>query len=415
MGDDWIDNPKADDFELAARLAVAPGVDAAVQQILSPLEDNVVPIRRRRRTRNQGQTQHRSPDAGPLLHFHDVHPILDAHDFLEGLLTTEGMSLIYGKWSAGKTFFAVDLALHIACGWTWNGREIARGAALYCALEGGHGIINRVAAFKQEYGLDALPFAIRRGPVDLLDGHGVDDVLEAIKQLQAASGLPVTIVVIDTLSRALAGGDENSPEDMGALINNADRIQQEGKCHVALVHHMGKDEDRGARGHSLLSAAMDTMIETLADETGNHTARVTKQRDLEAGGEFNFTLKVIELGGNSRGKPVTSCVVDYANGATPVLRASAGNGKKFSHKSRALEILTDILAQSGVAGFHGAPPDVLSAPDKWWREQFYARAMPAEEQEAKKKAFQRAARELIGQHVVGMCNHRVWLVGRISQ
>jgi hypothetical protein len=207
----------------------------------------------------------------------------------------------------------------------------------------------------------------------------------------------------------MSGGNENSPDDMGAIVMNGTRIQQEGKTHVAWVHHTGKDQAKGARGHSLLRAATDTEIEILAGEAGNHTARVTKQRELECDGEFSFSLKVVELGNNHRGKPVTSCIVDYGSDTPPVERTKRGYG---AHKSRALEILTDIIAGSGAKGFAGAPPEVYSVPEDWWRDQFYSRAMPGAEAAARQRAFRRAADELIRDHRVGFNNHRVWMVRR---
>jgi len=77
---------------------------------------------------------------------------------------------------------------------------------------------------------------------------------------------------------------------------------------VCWVHHSGKDQARGARGHSLLRAATDTEIEII-DNGGIRTATVTKQRDLECTGQFAFKLKPVEIGTDRRGKPITSCVV----------------------------------------------------------------------------------------------------------
>jgi hypothetical protein len=371
---------------------------------------NVIPLR------SQPSDPLREPKNLPdkLLFFDRIEPVITANDFVENLLTSGGMSVIYGETTSGKTFFATDLALHVACGWPWNGRETTRGAVLYCALEGSHGISNRLAAFKYHHGIASLPFAVLPVAVDMLNASGdVDGVLDAIKKIKEVTGLDVVLTVMDTLSRALVGGNENSPDDMGAIVKNSTRIQQEGNTHVAWVHHTGKDQAKGARGHSLLRAATDTEIEVLADEGGNRTARVTKQRDLECDGEFNFTLKVVELGTNHRGKPVTSCIVDYGQETPAVARPGPKRGSG-GHTKRALEILTDIIAASGAAGFAGAPPDVLSVPEGWWREQFYQRAMPAAEPETRKKAFRRAADALVESHHAGFNLGRVWL-GRKSR
>ena len=359
-----------------------------------------------------------SPPSGrlkdQLVYFHEIEATTDANDFVEGLLIERGMSVIYGESNSGKTFFATDLAFHIACGWPWNGRETKQGAVLYCCLEGSHGIHNRIAALKHNHMVgDDIPLVVLPVAIDLLNPAGhTDEVIEALGEIERRTGKRVILTVMDTLSRAMAGGNENAPDDMGALVGNGTRIQQEGNTHVAWVHHCGKDQAKGARGHSLLRAATDTEIEVVADEEGSRTSRVTKQRDLECEGEFPFRLKVIELGANQRGKQVTSCVVDYGTEEAPAKSVASRGPKRGSggHAQRAKEILTDLIATAGKSGFSGVPGDFLSVPEDWWREQFYQRSMPGAEQEARKRAFRRSADLLVETHVVGMACSRVWLV-----
>ncbi len=125
---------------------------------------------------------------------------------------------------------------------------------------------------------------------------------------------PVKMIVIDTLSRAMSGANENSPEDMTKFIGNCDQLRELTGAHVATVHHSGKDKAAGARGHSSLRAATDTEIELdYNEETGLRTAKATKQRDLETGAIFNFKLKVIELGQDDDGDAVTTCVIEKAS------------------------------------------------------------------------------------------------------
>lgn len=253
----------------------------------------------------------------PVVYFGDIGPALDAADFVEGLLIEGAMSVIYGESGSGKTFFTLDLALHIAGGLPWRGREVDRRGVLYLALEGAHGICNRVSAFRgaNTNTPNDLPFAIVPVALDLLNpAADTERVIAAAKLAGERLGVPVGLIVVDTLSRAMAGGNENASEDMGALVLNIDRIRQALPAHVAVVHHCGKDAARGARGHSSLRAATDTEIEVSRDLTaGLSVARVMKQRDLELVGEFAFRLETVELGNNRRGKPVTSCVVREAD------------------------------------------------------------------------------------------------------
>jgi len=350
------------------------------------------------------------PTGLPLIYFQDVKPALKSEDFIEGLLIKAAMSVTYGPSNCGKTFFMADLALHVAMGLEWRGREVERAGVIYCAMEGAHGIQNRVAAFALTCGLagQEIPFAIIPVSLNLLDANAdTSRLIDAIAEAAARMAIPVGLVVMDTLSRAMAGGNENSPEDMGALVANSDRIRQATGAHVAWIHHSGKDQAQGARGHSLLRAATDTEIEiSRADNDSPSIARVTKQRELEIDGVFGFTLKRVELGLNHRGKPVTSCVVEATDDRPAKPRISLTNGEAM-----ALRILHDVMATQPVpVPFQAAQAGVTAATSKHaWRETFFARST-IDTHEAKKKAFNRAADGLAQKSQIGVHHDTVWAV-----
>lgn len=62
--------------------------------------------------------------------------------------------VIFGEANSGKTFFALDLALHIAIGKNWRGKKVGGGPVLYVAAEGGRRIRERIIAFRKEHGLE---------------------------------------------------------------------------------------------------------------------------------------------------------------------------------------------------------------------------------------------------------------------
>lgn len=371
---------------------------------------------RQEASRQPQQGEHPPSDALPLVWFDAIEPTLDANDFVQSTLTEQGMAVVYGKSNAGKTFLTTDLALHVAAGEKWFGRRVERGGVVYCVLEGGMGFRNRVSAWKAERGLDdaQIPFVAIPSSLNLLHPDAdTPRLIQAIGAAQAMMDVPIKLVVIDTLSRALSGGNENASEDMGALVINADKIRQASGAAILFVHHCGKDEARGARGHSLLQAAVDTEIEVVADDaSGIKTATVVKQRELSKGATFNFTLKIVELGQNRHGEAVTTCVVQSDEGQVgPQPRAIKLRG----HEKRAFEVLQTVLAGAGRSGDAGVPSGCLSVPEKWWRDRFYDSAMAGAEQKAKEKAFRRSADSLVANHVVGMASGRVWIVGRSQE
>lgn len=345
----------------------------------------------------------------PVTYFSDIQAVHDAKDFVQNTLTERAGSVVYGESNAGKTFWAADLALHVAYARTWNGRRVEQGAVVYCVLEGSMGFRNRVAAWRTEHCDTAdIPFVAIEIGINLLNPDAdTPHLISTINFVSNRLGIPVKLTVVDTLSRALAGGNENSPEDMGALVVNMDQIRAQTGTHLMFIHHSGKDAAKGARGHSLLRAAVDTEIEVIAEEgTARKTATVVKQRELKKGDVFEFTLQTVTIGHNRHGEAVTTCIVQPTGNqqASPVSRKQGGS------TGRALEILTTLLAGSGQTGFAGTPLDVASVPEAWWRERFYEAAMAGAEQDAKQKAFRRAADALVEKHVVGMGNRRVWLV-----
>lgn len=226
---------------------------------------------------------------------------------IKGLLDTRSLSAIYGDSNTGKTFVAMDMALHVAKGLPWAGRKTAAGFVVYLAAEGGAGSFKRVKAWHDEHGLDPAQtkFALIPCPVDLRSTEGDTKALVGlIRQEEKRAGESTTLLVVDTLSRALAGGDENSSVDMGGFIRNVDAMRSALGCHLMLVHHTGKNAAKGARGWSGLRAAIDTEMEIADRELS-----ITKQRDLEPIAGIRFALEARRVGVDGEGEPLTTCTV----------------------------------------------------------------------------------------------------------
>lgn len=220
---------------------------------------------------------------------------------------------IIGPSGSGKTFFAGDLAVHIAASAAWRGHRVSGGLVVYVALEGVASSENRFVAARKGGAFPAgCPLVLTPGPVNLRDPGDIAKLIAFVRAVESEHGARVTAIFIDTLSRSMAGGDENSSEDMGSLIAGADCLRVGTGASIILVHHTGKDESRGARGHSSLRAALDTEIE-VAKTGGLSVATVTKQRDLPIGARYAFTLEVVTLGADDEGDAITTCVVRAAD------------------------------------------------------------------------------------------------------
>ncbi len=205
------------------------------------------------------------------------------------------LSCIFGPPGSGKSVLAGDLAAHVAAGRFWFGRRVQQGGVLYVAIERAALVKRRLAAFRTHHTVDEIPLAVASGHVDLrTSSESAQEIVEYAKRLADIGEVPTTLILIDTVSRALAGGDENSPKDMGSLVGNLGLIQEATGAHVAVLHHIPADGSQRLRGHGALLGACDTTIkvESLA---GCRAATVDKANDGPDDQKVTFDLKSVEL------------------------------------------------------------------------------------------------------------------------
>lgn len=222
---------------------------------------------------------------------------------VRGVLPATGIAAIFGPSGSGKSFLTLDLLASIAEGGDWFGCRVKDAPVLYVGLEGEAGIAQRVKARRIKRGpCRGLRYMLT--PMDIRSPMDRAALVEAVKAAGWADG----VLCIDTLNRAAPGMDENSSQDMGEVIGAAKAIQAELGGLVLLVHHTGKDSNKGLRGHSSLIAALDCAI-AVSREADRRAWKVFKAKDGADGKTHPFTLRVVELGMDEDGEPVTSCVV----------------------------------------------------------------------------------------------------------
>lgn len=398
--------PRAAPWESAAQPPPPlddPGYWDAVDAALDDGEPDMAPDAAQPRTADR--------TALPLVYFDAIERSLDVRDFVQGLLVEQSSAVLYGESNSGKTFFATALALCVAAGVPFFGRRVEQGGVLYLALEGGQGFRNRIAAWRERYDALTAPvhFVAVPSQVNLLHPDAdTPRVIAAAIEAAAHMGAPIKLIVVDTLARAMAGGNENAPEDMGALVMNMDRIREATGATVLFIHHSGKDAAKGARGHSSLRAAIDTEIEVEASEGPVRRATVVKQRDMRKGDVFGFELEVVDLGPNRHDEPVTTCLVRETDGVAAKVKRETLSGRA----RLALDVLHEVAAQQGLMGAPDTPENVASVPDESWRRRFYER-LPSDgdvKQNAKRMAFVRAVDELQTKRMVATNKGRVWVV-----
>ena len=336
-----------------------------------------------------------------MLTLDDLRAVPPRDYILKRLLSPAEMSVWWGPPKCGKSFLAFYIGYAVAQGRSIFGRRVKARTVLYVAAEGTAGLAGRLHALEREFG-PAPRFYLIAQSVDLLHPFGdLPSLLKAAKTIKAG------LIVLDTLNRMLSGGDENGSEDMGALIRNAGVIQAETPAHVAIVHHGTKSLNGSTpRGHSSLIGAADLVVEVAKTDDRRRTATVRAAKDEAEGDIIGFRLKVVELGTDPDGDPITTCLAEEAEPAAARPGFSATEAKARS-------ILADLIAVEGAplppgAGF---PDNARGVPEPRWRDECETRRLSTSEQrDSRTKAFNRAFKGLIAANAVATRDNLVWLV-----
>jgi hypothetical protein len=240
------------------------------------------------------------------------------------VLPRQATGLIYGPTRSGKSFLGIDLAHHLALGRPWFGRSVDNKAGvLYLAAEAPGGLSNRIKAWWQHHGIgpdDYCPIFCCEDAIDLRDERIVDD----FEKTWAAWANQWDLVIVDTLSCAIPGADENSAEAMSVVVQRMNSLRDCMNAAILLIHHTPKGDKTTPRGSGVLEAGVDMSIQV--DRTGDfRTATIRKQREGEEGLLGTFRLRQIETGLDDHARPVTSCVVEQAQeaAAQPTERLTA--------------------------------------------------------------------------------------------
>jgi hypothetical protein len=327
---------------------------------------------------------------------------------VKGILPRTGLAVVWGPPKCGKSFWTFDLVVHIALGREYRGRKVQQGVVVYCALEGGGGFGNRIEAWRKQHGNGSeqnVPFYLIRQPFDLVADQ---QILIAAIRAELGKAVPA-VIVIDTLNRAMGGGDENKSDDMGKFIKALGAVQAAFDCLIVVVHHCGIVGTR-PRGHTSLAGADDVQIRIERDKDGAIKATVEHAKDFEAGDVLASKLDRVELSTDSDGDPISSCVIvaSEASAAEPKLpkvQQLAYDALKRTIKDEGVE----VKAKSEMAN-KGVPIGQRACLSESWRQCFYG-LHEANKQATKRQALFRATLELEEAKLIALVGAYAWMPG----
>jgi RecA-family ATPase len=214
---------------------------------------------------------------------------------IDEMISDHGLTILYGDPGAGKSFIALDMALRLSFGMDWHGTTVKPTGVLYIAGEGARGIGKRVKGWRKHHGLEGAdaPFLLLPVAVQLLNAEERTKLIHTINLAKERAGSEIGLVVIDTVSRALAGADENAQNEMSAFVDGCATVQRHIGGAVIGVHHSGKDKDKGMRGSTVLLGACDSSIRVSKEEQ-LVTIKTEKQKDAEEASPIYMKMEVVE-------------------------------------------------------------------------------------------------------------------------
>jgi hypothetical protein len=313
-----------------------------------------------------------SPATYPLLSYDDLLNLPDPEWLIDGLVPLSGLSVLYGQPSAGKSFLALDWALSVATGQGWLDRKVKPRWVVYVAAEGLSGLKLRARAWHETHGqprLDRVRWLAEA--VDLRDKELLPRVRATLATLPEAPAL----LVVDTMARAIPGGDENSAKDVGELIAAVDWLRNGNAALV--IHHTGREGGR-ERGSSALRGAADMMAMLERDEkTSRLELSCDKLKDAAEWRPIPLTLEiaqgscVVQLrtivtdAGEEQTDDLQGRVLEYVREHQPASGNSVADGIKRRRKA-VLDALKALQARGEVHRSSRGWQVVPASPEPLW-------------------------------------------------
>jgi RecA-family ATPase len=180
----------------------------------------------------------------------------------DGILPYQSMLLIAGAKKVRKTFLAYNFGIAIAGGYSFAGFKTNKEhKVLIFSAEGGY-YPNRDRIKKMCECADIknpnnfnICFDSR---IKLEDDQSYDFIIEKIKELKSE------VIIIDPFVK-FHHLEENSAMDMGNILGKLRYLIEDYGISIILVHHLGKDQSRDARGSSAILGEYDSCITLFKD------------------------------------------------------------------------------------------------------------------------------------------------------
>lgn len=247
------------------------------------------------------------------------------------LLPTTGTSVLSGPPQSAKTFLVLEMARALATGSAFfdiRADELGGTVIAYGGSEGS-GLPLRLKALQEVEPMPITAITIgnlsERGAMTKL----ADFLYEEDLRMKALYGVPLKLVVIETLSSSGLMNDEDSNAEGAAAIANLATLSRLTNTQVMVTHHPPKSGD-GLRGASSLGGNADTHIEIFRQ--GRDVMRrvdLVKGRNTEQRPIGSFTLLPVYLGDDARNRPVKSMALSMGDAVSIMTSKAPAHVDRF--------------------------------------------------------------------------------------
>jgi len=220
------------------------------------------------------------------------------------------LSMVFGASGAGKTFVVLDMALSVATGKAYHGKEVKQAPVCYIAGEGHAGFARRINAWAthNDVSLKGVPFYKSTSTVVMNDPEDANKLMSEIDGIVQEVGEP-KLIILDTMDRTLAGSDSDD-KDVAAYLTVCDEVRLKYGATVIVVHHVGHNHQERARGSTRLKGRLDSEYRVEMWGDFKLILTPTKMKDAEEPAPMSF-LKVTIGMQTTDGQETSSLALDY--------------------------------------------------------------------------------------------------------
>ena len=186
---------------------------------------------------------------------------------VDGLLSYGGISIVVAKPKVGKSTLVRQLALSVANGHPFLGKNTTQGNVIYLSLEDRQTDVTRQFRAMGDYSGGEIHLSTTYLPPNMEE---IDDAISSRK---------ASLLIIDTMIKVTKASDLNDYAAVTKSLNHILQIAREKNCHICLLHHAKKGNAEGTDailGSTAIHAVADTII--LLDKKDEYRTIQVQQR-----------------------------------------------------------------------------------------------------------------------------------------